>query len=418
MSLRSSADEASRLLPGLIVLGFALRLALLFFTLGSNDVGTWHRFAESIAEDGLGRTYLDQLDFNHPPLMGLLSDLLLRISDVTGLRFPSVFRIPSVAAEAVTAWLLYRIWSERSGSADGWRAAAAYALALSPIMISGYHGNTDAIYFCLALASAYLMESKQAPFWAGLAMAGALNVKLIPVVALLPLWSRCTRLHDAGRYAAGVVVGALPFLWVVVTFGVDARRAFLENLLLYRSNLEYWGVELFVRWGHTLLEPVVPSLAGLVRSAGDVYAALGGELVMLATILLAARHVFLTRREGRAVLDAYELVFLAFALFLVLGPGFGVQYVGCVVAPLVAMNIRQGFDIAAATGIFITAIYASFVARWALPHSMHGPIPASFTPLALLAWGSVIWAAKDLWRPLAGRRRHDRPGRRDDMPSD
>ena len=103
------------------------------------------------------------------------------------------------------------------------------------------------------------------------------------------------------------------------------------------------------------------------------------------------------------MLDSYELVFLGFAAFLVLAPGFGVQYVGCVVAPLIAMNIRKGIDVATATGLLITAVYATFTASWSMPHSMHAPIPARFTPLALLAWGSVIWAAKDLWRPLAGR---------------
>lgn len=404
MSPHSSPEVPDRLLPRLILAGFALRLILLGFTLGSNDIGTWYWFADSLAENGLERTYLEQRLFNHPPLMGLLSVLALRISEATGLGFSVVFKVPAVAAEAVTAWLLYRIWLERSGREAALRAAAAYALALSPIVISGYHGNTDAIYFCLALAAAYLMESRRMPFWAGLAMAGALNVKLIPVVAVLPLWARCTSLRDAGRYAAGGIVGAAPFLWALVTFGSDARRAFLERLLLYRSNLEYWGVELLVRWVRTLLDPVLPSLAALIRSAGNLYLAHGGEVVMVASALLAARHVLLAKREGGAVLDAYELVFLGFALFLVLGPGFGVQYVGCVVAPLIAMNIRRGVVVATATGVFITAVYAFFMVRWLPAHSQHGAIPASFTPLALLAWGSVIWAAKDLWWPLMGRR--------------
>lgn len=157
-----------------------------------------------------------------------------------------------------------------------------------------------------------------------------------------------------------------------------------------------------MRWGQTLLDPVVPSLAALVRSAGDRYVAHGGELVMLATALLAARHVLLTRREGRATLDAYELVFLGFALFLVMAPGFGVQYVGCVAAALIAMDIRRGVVVATTTGIFVAAIYADFMVSWYPAHSLHAKVPASFTPLALLAWGSIIWAAKDLWRPLAG----------------
>lgn len=407
----------SRLLPRLVLFGFGLRLALLFVTLGTNDVATWLRFARYVAQYGLEHTYLVQPRFIHPPLMGLLSVLLLRVSDATGVPFSWLLKMPPVAAEAVTAWLLHRIWSERSGPVAGQRAAAAYALALSPIMISGYHGNTDSIYFCLTLAAAYLMESKRAPFWAGLAMAGALNVKLIPVVVVLPLWSRCTSVRDAGRYAAGGVLGAVPFLWAVATFGSDARRAFLERLLLYRSNLEYWGVELFVRWGRRLVDPLAPSLAELVRGAGNLYVAYGGELVMAVTALVAARHALLVRREGRAVLDAYELVFLGFAVFLLLGPGFGVQYVGCVVAPLIAVSIRRGVVVATATGIFITAIYVHFVVQWLPTYSVHMPLPASFTPLALLAWGSVLWAVTYHWGKLAGRRAGAWVGARSDDPS-
>lgn len=403
MSFLPSQEELDRHLPRLILAGFALRLVLLWITLGTNDIGTWYWFAQSLSEGGLQRMYLDQEAFNHPPLMGLLVVLVLEVSEATGLRFPVVLKIPSVVAEGVTAWLLYRIWLERSGRLAGLRAAAAYALALPTILIAGYHGNTDAIYFCLALAAAYLMESRRAPFWAGLAMAGALNVKLIPIVAVLPLLSRCTSLRDAGRYVVGGIVGAIPFLWALLSFGAEARRAFLERLLLYRSNLEYWGVELFVRWGETLLDPVLPSLAGFVRGAGDLYAAYGGELVVLASTVLAAGHALLARREGRAVLDAYELVFLGFAFFLVLGPGFGVQYVGCVIAPLIAMNIRRGVVVAATTGVFITALYVAFMVRWFPAHSLHEDIPASVTPLALLAWGSVIWATKDLWPSLLGR---------------
>ena len=410
MRLDSLPDVPDRLLPRLILVGFAVRLLLLFFTLGSNDVGTWYWFARSIAENGLEATYLEGRGFNHPPLMGLLSVLALQVSEATPLAFPVALKLPSVVAEGVTAWLLYRVWSERSGRVVGLRAAAAYATALPCILIAGYHGNTDAIYFCLALAAAYLMESRRAPFRAGLAMAGALNVKLIPLVVVLPLWARCMTLGRAARYALGGVVGAIPFFWALVTFAPDGRRAFLEGLLLYRSNLEYWGVELFVRWAEALLGLVSSSAASFVRGAGDLYAAYGGELVMLASAALAVRHLLLAKREGGAVLDAYALVFLGFALFLVLGPGFGVQYVGCVIAPLIAVNIRRGVLVAAATGIFVTVLYVLFMVRWFPAHSLHEDFPAGITPLALLAWGSVIWASKDLW-PVLARGRADGPAR-------
>lgn len=397
---RSGTRAQERTLRRLILLGFAARLVLLVLTRGTNDTGTWSWFAESVAEDGLARTYLTQIGFNHPPLMGLMVAFVLHVSDATGLPFWLVLKVPGLVAEAATAWLLYRIWSERSSGVAGLQAAAAYALALSPIMISGYHGNTDAIYFSFALAAAYLMESRRAPFWAGLAVAGALNVKLIPLVVVLPLGSRCTRLRDMGRYAAGLLVGGIPFVWAFASFGSDVRRAFVERLLLYRSNVEFWGVELFVRWGQALLDPVVPGLGHLVREAGDLYLGHGGEVVIVAATALAVVHGVVARRAGRAVLDAYELVALGFGLFLVLAPGFGVQYVGCVIAPLIAVSIRRGVIVATTTGVFITAVYAHFVVAWLPVYSLHSEIPARFSPLALLAWGSVVWAMKDVWRPL------------------
>lgn len=95
-----------RLLPRLILAGFALRVVLVGITLGTNDIGTWYWFAQSLAENGLESTYLEGRGFNHPPLMGLWSVLALWISEATPLRFPVVLKIPSVVAEAVTAWLL------------------------------------------------------------------------------------------------------------------------------------------------------------------------------------------------------------------------------------------------------------------------------------------------------------------------
>lgn len=402
MTPPETTPRQTRLLQYAIVAGFGLRLALMFFSLGTNDIGTWLGFAESVRDVGLAQTYLDLEHFNHPPLMGLMSVLVLRISEATALPFSAVFKVPSLLAEGVTAFLLYRIWKERSGPSAGLRAAAAYSMALCSIVISGYHGNTDAIYFCLALLAAYLMESKSSPFWAGVAMAGALNVKVIPVVAVLPLWSRCTQLREAVRYALGGLVGAIPVLVALAAFAPDARRAFLEHLLLYRSNLEFWGVELVVRCSRVLAELVSPALGEMVRGLGDLYIAYGGELVVIATALLALRHAVRTQLPR---LDAYQLILLGFAVFLLFGPGFGVQYVGCVVAPIIAGSIRRGVVVATVTGIYITAVYAWFVVDWSPIYSVHSDIPWGLSPLGLVAWGTVLWACQDLLSGVMGRDR-------------
>lgn len=391
-----------RLLLALVAVGYGLRLVLWLATLGTNDITLWYTFAVSVRDIGLEATYarvfVDQPGFNHPPLMGYLAAGALAVTEATGLSFARVFKVPALLAEVGTGLLLYRLWRDREGSDAGLLALAVYALSLSTIMISGYHGNTDAVYFVLAFAAAYLMEERQAPFLAGLALGAALNVKLIPVVIVLPVAARCMRPRQLARYASGTAVGILPFLWAWASFAPAARRAFVEGVFLYRSYREYWGVELAVRWSQALIDPVAPTVGYLVRIAGNLYGAYGGALVMVASAGLAYWHVSRTRREGRPPLDTYGLVALGFLIFLLFGPGFGAQYVGCVVAPLIATNVRRGAVVATVTGVFITALYAYFVVDWSPIYSVHGQMPAWFTPLSLLAWGVLFWAGRDLLR--------------------
>jgi hypothetical protein len=280
----------------------------------------------------------------------------------------------------------------------GLAAAAAYALALSSILISGYHGNTDAVYFFLVFAAAYLMEEKRSPLGAGLAMGAALNVKLIPVVAVLPLASRCLRVRDVGRYAAGAAMGAVPFLWAYLSFGPDGRRAFVQALFFYRSFRDHWGVELAVRVTRNMLDTVGEVPGYLVRIVGNYYATYGAELVLVASAAFAYWHFTRSRRDGEARLDAYALVAAGFLLFLLFGPGFAVQYVGCVVAPLIATDIRRGAVVATVTGVFIGMVYAHFVVDWSPIYSEHGPMPTGLTPLSIAAWAVLFWAGWGLLR--------------------
>jgi hypothetical protein len=320
-------------------------------------------------------------------------------SEWSGLAFPLVFKLPSLAAEAVTGWVLFALYRRRGDSLTACAAFAAYGLSLSCMMISGYHGNTDAIYFCLAFLAAVAME-RRAPFWSGVLLGASLNVKLIPVLLGVPLASRCTSRRELVSYLAGSSLGAIPFVWVLVTFQDYTRASFIENLFMYRSNLEYWGVELGVRWLHRWTFYWFPGFADGVREFGNLYSAIGGKLLLVGSVALGAWHYLASRRlpKGRTLLDAYELCALAFASFLVFGSGFGVQYVGCIVAPLVATRVLSSVLVSTTTGVFITVVYLHFVTEWWPVFSDHHPIPSRFSPWANLAWFSIAVVAYGIVR--------------------
>lgn len=404
------------LLLGLGGLGYALRLLLWAVSQGSNDIRTWYYFSLNVALHGLENTYYEQPLFNHPPLMGLWGELALWLSEWSGLGFPLVFKLPSLLAELVTGIAVFGVYQRRGQTEQACKAFAAYGLSLSCIVISAYHGNTDAMYFCLAFLAAVAME-RRAPFWSGVLLGASLNVKLIPVLLGVPLASRCTNLKDFWRYLAGASLGAIPFLWALVTFADYSRAAFLENIFMYRSNLEYWGVELVVRWTYRWTFYWLPGFADAVRDFGNWYSVVGGKLLLLGSVALGFWHFRSSRMlraagrlgAGRTLLDSYQLCTLGFALFLLFGSGFGVQYVGCIVAPLVATSVLSSVLVSTMTGVFITVVYLHFVTEWWPVFSDHHPIPSYFSPWSNLAWFSIAVVAYAILHEALERMRKPEP---------
>src|SRR5581483_7561229 len=79
--------------------------------------------------------------FNHPPFMVHVLRLLGWIASATRLPFPLVLRLPGIAADAASVWMVARLLGPRPSP------VRLIALALSPValMISGFHGNTDPV---------------------------------------------------------------------------------------------------------------------------------------------------------------------------------------------------------------------------------------------------------------------------------
>jgi len=387
----------------LTALGFVARFALWWLSDGSNDITSWYIFARWVRAHGLGATYLRWDLFNHPPLMGLLSELALQAAGWPVLRFSQWFKLPSILAEGVTGFLIYSAWRRRGKPLRGLAALAAYAMAFNCILISGYHGSTDALYFCFAFAAAYLMESHRAPFWSGLALGASMNVKIIPVLIALPLASRCSRPRDLARFIGGSSLGAIPFLVALVGFSEPQRVAFIRNVFMYRSYREYWGVELVLRWLFRWTHEAFPAFARGISEAAIWYSMAGGKLLLAASAGIAVWNFWLSKplRQGgsgfgETHFDAYQLCAMGFALFLLFGPGFGVQYVGCVVPMLLATSVEFGALFATTSGIFIAAVYAHFVVRWSPIYSAHRSRPGSLSPLANIAWVSLALACAQI----------------------
>jgi hypothetical protein len=360
-----------------MTLALMVRLVLSALSYGSDDLFTWERFGRLVAAKGLFAAYDENDLFNHPPLAGYLAAGCVWLADLLGLRFGAVFKLPVILANVGAVALVWR----RRPLATG----MLLLLALNPadVLVSAYHGNTDCLCAALCLL-AVSFQQRGAPALAGLALAAAINVKLIPVLLIAPLLLILSR-REALRFAAGLGVGLLPFLPAL------PHESFVQNVLDYQPRQIGWGISiLMLSWADEG-----------VRAACHAYRS-AARFVILA--LAAGLGLAACRARFR---DPYALAALTFSLFLVLVPGFGVQYVVYPIAFLFAWRPRVALEYAWLAGLFAACLYLAY---WdgRIPASsiFHGKVGMGPYLVGLFPWYVLVrFLVAEAWRATRPARR-------------
>jgi len=332
----------------LLLAGICLRVALSAISLGSDDAVIWQRFAEHISTHGLFDLYRTNQEFNHPPIPGYWAMLAYNFTRHHRAQFGFVFRVPGILADVLSCFLLLKIGNRRALRTNqqglGPKMALVFAWSPCAILMSGFHGSTDSVYAALCLLAAYCATELASPFAAGLALGAAINVKLIPVMLIVPFLLLFRSPIAAGKFIAGLVLMVVPFIPVLIESG----SAFHHNAMEYNSAIDYWGVDQILLEAQT-----VDKYAGwgvvLLAEYHDV-----GRYLIFASILTFA---LIARRKQ---LDFYTTGAGAAALFLIFTPGFGVQYLVFVLPLLIAADLKRGLIYGLLAGAFMFIAYDLF----------------------------------------------------------
>jgi hypothetical protein len=281
-----------------------------------------------------------------------------------------------IAADAVTCWLLWKTWKRRSSALTAAATAAAFSWNLDALLVSAYHCNSDPVYAMLALLAVYLVEDRRAFFVGGLALGAAINVKLIPVVLVIPMLAGCRDRREMFRILAGLALAAAPFVPVLIAQGPQ----FARNALGYASSQAYWGFMLFLR--ELTREP---RFSGWAQPLTDGYHDLG-RYVMILTIALL---VLVARRRG--VFDRYVTCSVTAAVFLILTSGFGIQYTVFVGPLLFAVRPGAGALYGLLSGLYLLfAYWTAWPGGLPLISDRGRDLPAPGPLFGLLAWSVLI----------------------------
>jgi uncharacterized membrane protein len=375
----SEAPGGEKLKPGqwrrswlvaLGITGIAARLLLWWFSIGSNDAVIWSLHAQHVAARGLSHTYRTYQifpQFNHPPLMGLYAAQAWRWSGGSLWEFARWLKLPALCGEALVLWTLWR-WG-------GPLAFAVYAWLPAAILVSSFHGNTDCLCAALILVAAMAFE-RERYFLSGLLLSASLNVKLLPLF-LVPLFFLAVPNRKAFLHLApGFAVGMIPFLPPALTAG----KAMYRDMMVYNSRAENWGLIALLRRG-----TFGPGLRWICRPLGEWWLTAGRYAILLSVVGVALLSRY------RAKMPMTEQAALGAALFLVLTPGFAVQYVVFVLPLLCVTDFSEGVRWGWVSGLFIAMVYWMARVSWMpLQSKLEGIYQFPATVVGMMAWVILV----------------------------
>lgn len=373
--LEYEAPRRRRVTPlvSLAIAGILTRLLLACLSYGTNDFYFYRDFAAFYLREGVEGLLTHQRDYNLTPIMTFYGVVLWVASGETEWLFGFLFKLPLIGADAGSAFLLYKIWKNRTDAYAGALAAVVFAWNLDAILVTGFHCNTDPLYGFFALLAAYFMTEKRNAMAAGFALAAAINVKLIPVVLVPAFFFACRSKKEFIAFVLALSVGAIPFAVSLSIYG----ELFFRKVVAYNSNVENWGPNL----GLLHLRERVPEWKDAATAVVLAYKRWGGIGILALVTLLSAWG----RKRGWSL---YETAARSIALFFVLTPGWGVQYSVFLVPFVTAVFRPYSVVYGVAMGLYLLVLYYR-VRTGAFPwvSFFQGPHPLPQAYLGVVPWG-------------------------------
>jgi hypothetical protein len=324
--MRVSAPPLSRSvrrsLIGLIACGVVMRLAWVAQTGGLPfDMASLRSVALALLDQPLS-LYSDlnperEYHWPYPPgyFPWVLASHGLDGAGILGFRAAIV--LPAVAADAALAWLV-QAGLGRAGASERTRLGAAALVALGPAfaLISGYHGQIDAVAILPALLALLVWErgGPRRALVAGLLIGVGASIKTAPGLMLLALLPTVTSRREAATlFGAAVALPLAALAPFLVADGAGVARALGYGGIPGQGGLTMLADPGLTRyWVHNE-QGIGPN--GLVAFLSD-----HGSLLTAAALLAAG--AFAARRR----LEPRHAAVLLWLTFYVLGTGFAFQY--------------------------------------------------------------------------------------------
>lgn len=317
--------------------------------------------------------------------------------DRAGIEFTTAIRLVPALADAAIAWLAQDLLRRR-GASPRLRLVTAATVAFGPsfFLISGYHGQIDAVAIAPALAALWIWTRDETggsrALAAGLLIGVGCAVKTVPIVMLAALVPSSRSVREGAVLVTAAVAVPVATLAPFLIADPDGVRRVFE----YRGAPGLGGLSMLAQprlaegWHGAATVEINPLVERLSDAAG---------LIMVTGLAVAA--LFLLRVRARPI-DAALLIWLTVYVFSV---SFFVQYFIWGLPFLLAYGrVRTAIAVQLAV---LPATLVGFHDLLGLGPPSVGVVRALYTPALIAFWLAcavgLVLLGRQLWhrRPTA-----------------
>jgi hypothetical protein len=360
-----------------LVAGTALKVYCASTTYGTNDTGLFQLYGQAIDEAGLEETYKASQHFNHTPALAAVLVCLYWLSKTFAWSYPLLLRLPGIAADVVTALVVWRLITVdfRGRLSPAW--ACLFALNPVSFMVSGYHGNFDSVLAMFVFLATYYAFKERVDLCAFF-FAFAVDVKVAALILGPVFFFYWLGRGKALRFSLITSCLLLP-VWIVPLTHYPALV--LHNVFGYGS---YWGI-----WGITywLRETGYPAFH--LVSFYDLNPIQDRIMAVLKVVTAAAIVILAWRRARLGASSIFASVSYSFAIFFAFAPGVLLHYLAWPSCIALFHARRWYLVLLAASSIFLFRCYT--VINHGLPWDK-----GLFTVQVLdqwIGWSNIPWLA-------------------------
>ena len=223
----------------LLAVGFFLRIAASTFMDGHNDVNLFRNWAETAAND-FSKFYLNAKSADYPPLYIYVLALIGKIGTISYFKtyFVLILKIPSIIADVVTAYLIYKLGKKYFKSEIGILLSAFYIFNPAIFIDSTFWGQVDSIFTLMIVIAVFLLSEKKIATSSAV-FAAAILMKPQGIIFLPILFFELVRKINLKIFMKSAISALITAVIIILPFSLNGQNPLWIFKLYSNTISEY-----------------------------------------------------------------------------------------------------------------------------------------------------------------------------------